>query len=223
MALLRLDLSGCLSTEEGCSKLLFNDTTGSLGAACADDENPLGYGMVGGITSAMVTKAILNVYYASSTVPFVFTFTVASNVITAATLTDINGNVTDILADLSSTAFPLVDFYVNDADYGVTFPELNDGIYNFDYTISGLDTSGDSFIYTTSGGNLVDCKVDCCIENKYKDLDVNCDCFNNKKDYIIMSEIFLSAARFSVNIGHDTKVQGFLNKATELCNQNCDC
>lgn len=223
MALTRVDLSGEISIESGCTQILFNDTTGSLVSACNDTQNDLGYGLVGGIASTDVTQAILNVYYPSITTPYIFTFTIASNVITAATLTDLNGTVTSILANLESTVFPLVDFDITLAAYGVTLPELTDGIVNWDYTISGVSASL-SFSYTTSDGQLSDCTVDCCIENKYIDLDLNCGCIDDKIKTIIMSEIFLWGARYSMNIGQDDKTDNFITKANDLCNSNCaDC
>lgn len=219
----RIDLTGCLSIEDGCEKLLFSDISGFKVSECADDQNDEGYGLTGGIALNDVTGAILNVYFVGQTVPFKFTFTILNAVITACTLTDLNGTVTDITTDLESTVFPLTDFQVNLAAYGVTFPELVDGIITWDYTISGTSGS-DDFNYTTSGGQLSDCIVNCCIEKKYIDLDLNCGSIEDKIDSIIMGEIFLWGARYSVNIGQNDKANGFIEKSNEICNNNCqDC
>lgn len=221
MPLTRLDLSGSICIEESCTKIIFNDTTGDLVSVCNENQNDSGYGLVGGIDSSDVTSVTLRAYYPSITTPFVFTFTVVSNIITAATLTNLNSVVTDILANLESTAFPLVDFQVNLADYGVTFPSLSDGIVNWDCTISGVSAS-QSFSYTTSDGQLSDCIVNCCIENKYIALDPSCGCIDDKIKTIIMSEIFLWGARYSMNVGQDDKTDNFIAKANELCNANCE-
>ncbi len=221
MSLTRLELSGSICIEDGCTSIIFNDTTGSLVSACNDEQNDLGYGLVDGIDSDDVTEAILNIYYPSITTPYIFTFTVASNVITAATLTDLNGVVTNILADLESTVFPLEDFDTTLAAYGVTFPELTDGIVNWDYTISGV-SSDESFSYTTSDGQLVDCTIDCCIEKKYVALDPSCGCMEDKIKTIIMSEIFLWGARYSINVGQNSKADAFIAKANEICGSNCE-
>jgi hypothetical protein len=223
MALTRVDLSGSICVEDACSKLIFNDDTGFLVSECADDQNDLGYGLAGGIALNDVTEAILNVYYPSLTTPFKFTFAITNHVITECILTDLNGNDTDITADLESTVFPLTDFQVNLEAYSVTFPELTDGIIEWDYTISGV-SGGLSFSYTTSSGGLSDCDVNCCIENKYLELLTDCGCSDDKIETIKMAEIFANAARLAVNVGQDSKADGFITKANEICNNNCkDC
>lgn len=220
MPLTRLDLSGSICIEDGCSKVIFNDTTGSVGAACAEDENALGYGLTGGIIADDVTGVVLNVYYPDMTTPFIFTFVVASSVITSCILTDLNGNDTDITADLVSTAFPLVDFQVNLAAYGVTFPETSDGIIEWDYTISGT-SDDETFSYTTSGGQLIDCTAKCCIEKSYLDIDTDCNCLSDKLDSIIKSEIFFNAAHYAIHVGQDIKSNDFIKLANDICKTNC--
>jgi hypothetical protein len=221
MALTRLDLSAQICVEDGCTKLLFNDTTGSVDAACAADVNEFGYGLVDGITSADVEGAIINVYYPLMTTPVKFTFVIDSNVIIDATITDLNNVTTNIFSLLTSTVFPFVDFDIS-ADYGVTVPEVTDGLYTWDYTISG--TSPEDFSYTTSGGFTSDCTVDCCIEKSYLEMDSNCGCFEDKVKGIIRSEVFLWASRYAINVGQDSKADNFLTKAKESCETNCkDC
>lgn len=227
MSLERLDLSGEICVSEGCTVLTFNDTTGFKVSACADEQNDEGYGLTDGILLDDVTKAILNVYFVGQTTPFKFTFTIVNHVITACTLTDLNGDITTITADLESTVFPLTDFVINLEDYGVTFPALVDGIVTWDYTISGTSdvlTTDEPFSYTTSDGQLVDCTVDCCLENKYLELNSSCECIDGKIDNLILGEIFLWGSRFAMNVGQDDKVNDFMAKANEICNDNCkDC
>ena len=221
MALTRLDLSAQICVEDSCSKLLFSDTTGSVDAACASDVNEFGYGLFGGITSANVSEAIVNVYYPLMTNPVKFTFTIVSNAITNATITDLNNVTTNIFSLLTSTVFPFVDFDIS-ADYGVTVPEVTDGLYTWDYTING--TSPEEFTYTTSGGFTSDCTVDCCIEKSYLEMDSNCGCFEDKVKVIIRSEVFLWASRYAINVGQNSKADNFLTKAKESCETNCkDC
>lgn len=218
----RIDLTGSICVEEGCTKLKFSDVTGFLVSACNDEYNKLGYGLTGGIALDDVTSAQLNVYFPSMATPITFDFIIASHVITSATLTDLNGVVTDITSLLESTVFPLTNFDIT-LDYGVTIPKLSDGIIKWDYTISGL-SGGLSFSYTTSDEALSDCELNCCIENKYLEMDVNCGCFEDKTKDIIKSEIFLWGARYAMNVGQDSKAQGFLDKGTEICESNCkDC
>lgn len=219
----RIDLTGQICVSDGCKTLKFSDVTGFLVTTCNDEYNANGYGLSGGIALDDVTQAILNVYFTSITTPITFTFTIASHVITACTLTDLNGTVTDITTLLESTAFPLTDFNIT-LDYGVTLPELSDGITKWDYTISGLDADNESFSYTTSDEVLITCSADCCVEKSYLEIDANCGCFDNKIKKIISSEVFLQGAKYAMNVGQDSKAESMLAKAKELCEANCtDC
>jgi len=219
----RIDLTGCIEIEKGCTQLLFSDITGFLVTLCNDEYNEFGYGLTDGIALDDVTSAQLNVYYPSMTTPITFDFIIASHVITECLFTDLNGTVTDITALLESTVFPLTNFDVTLAAYGVTLPEMADGIFKWDYTISGL-SGGLSFSYTTSDEALSSCSVNCCIENKYVEMDLSCGCFDDKLKNLILSEVLLQGAKYAMNVGQDSKAQGMLDKATEICDSNCtDC
>ena len=219
----RIDLTGCIEIEKGCTQLLFSDITGFLVTLCNDEYNEFGYGLAEGIALDDVTSAQLNVYYPSMTTPITFDFIIASHVITECLFTDLNGTVTDITALLESTVFPLTNFDVTLAAYGVTLPEMADGIFKWDYTISGL-SGGLSFSYTTSDEALSSCSVNCCIENKYVEMDLSCGCFDDKLKNLILSEVLLQGAKYAMNVGQDSKAQGMLDKATEICDSNCtDC
>jgi len=219
----RVDLTGCIKVEKGCSQLLFSDITGFLVTVCNDEYNELGYGLVDGIALDDVTAAQLNVYYPGITTPVTFDFIIATHVITECLFTDLNGTQTDITTLLESTVFPLFEFDITLAAYGVTLPELSDGIVKWDYTISGV-SGGLSFSYTTSDEGLSDCSLNCCIENKYVDLDLSCGCFDNKIKDLILSEVMLWGGRYAMNVGQDSKAEGFLAKGQELCESNCtDC
>lgn len=221
--MVRIDLSGKICIEEGCTKLKFSDTTGFLVTACNDEQNYLGYGLAGGIALDDVTSARLNVYYVGMTVPIIFNFTIVNHVITAATITGLDLVVTNIFPILTSNVFPLYEFDIT-KDYGIIVPQLTDGIIKWDYTINGVASDEVPFSYTTSGEDLSDCKLNCCITEKYTSLDPNCDCFGKKKQDLINSEIFFWGAKYSMDIGKDSKSESFLNKGTELCNTNCkDC
>lgn len=220
----RIDLTGCIKVEKGCTQLLFSDITGFLVTVCNDEYNELGYGLVDGIALDDVTSAQLNVYYPNITTPVTFDFIIASHVITECLFTDLNGTVTDITTLLESTVFPLANFDITLAAYDVILPVLGDGIVKWDYTISGLDTDDETFSYTTSDEALVSCSTDCCIVNKYVDLDLSCGCFSSKIKDLITSEVLLQGAKYAMNVGQDSKAEGFLNKAKEVCDSNCsDC
>src|SRR3972149_2669466 len=92
-----------------------------------------------------------------------FSFTIASNVITAATLGLSGATATSILSTLASTVFPFVatPFSIW-TDYGVTVPAFADGVVEVIYTISG---SG--YNYTTSKAKTVLCsELCCCLQKK---------------------------------------------------------
>lgn len=216
----RINLSGEVCVDNGCTVLNFCDTTGFLVSACADDQNNLGYGLAGGIALNDVTSAVLNVYYPQMTTPIVFTFTMSGGVITACTLKDLNLVVHDIYAKLASLVFPLVDFNIA-LDYGVKLPAVVDGLYKWDYTISGTNASV-PFNYTTSDGFISDCNAQCCTSKEY--LDIDCSCSDAKIMSIIKQEIFLNGAAYAMNVGMDNKADEFLADAKELCNNKCkDC
>ena len=219
----RIDLTGQLCVEDGCKTLKFSDVTGFLVTLCNDEYNLSGYGLTGGIDLDDVSQAVLNVYFPSISTPITFTFTIVDHVITNATLTDLEGVTTDITSLLESTVFPLTNFDIT-LDYGVTLPELADGIVKWDYTITGLDADDETFSYTTSDEALVSCNTNCCVEKSYLEMDTNCGCFDSKLKNIITSEVFLQGAKYAMNVGQDSKAQGMLDKATDICQSNCsDC
>jgi hypothetical protein len=218
----RIDLTGALCNGDICSELLFSDVTGFLVSDCLATQNDLGYGLVGGITLNSVETAQLNVYFISMTTPITFDFTIVSGVITACFLTDLSLVSHDITPLLVSTVFPLTDFNIN-FDYGVTIPAVVDGLYTWDYTITGTSGS-DVFTYTTSGGMLSTCSTDCCIEKSYLELDTNCGCLSDKIKDIIKTEVFLAAANYAMNAGQTAKADDLLTKAKDICTSNCkDC
>lgn len=219
----RIDLTGCIKIEKGCTQLLFSDITGFFVTVCDDEYNEFGYGLVDGIALDDVTSAKLNVYYPAMSVPVVFDFIITNHVITECLFTDINATQTNITSLLESTIFPLTDFDTTLATYGVIMPILADGIIKWDYTINGV-SRGVSFSYTTSDEALSSCSVDCCIENKYVELDLSCGCFDAKLKDLILSEVLLQGAKYAMNVGQDSKAEAMLAKAKEICDSNCsDC
>jgi hypothetical protein len=112
---------------------LFNDTTGVY----ALYDNPTGYGTPN-VESTAITSATLSITPPTYESPLLFSFTISSGVVTAATRTDEFGVVTDILSLLNSTAFPFFDLNLDSVIlYGDTeASELVDGSYQVIYTIT---------------------------------------------------------------------------------------
>lgn len=219
----RIDLSGFLNVESGCTKVVFSDTTGFKVTSCTCDQNDNGYGLTGGIALDDITTAQLNVYYPGITTAVTFDFIIASHVITSCIFTDLNAVTTNITSLLASTVFPLNDFELTLSTYGITLPKLNDGIIKWYYTIAGV-SSGESFTYTTSDEVLSSCQTDCCISNMYLDIDVNCECSESKINKIIEAEVFLAGAKYAMATGLDSKAEAMLNEANKVCDSNCkDC
>lgn len=223
MALTRINLSGSVCVDNGCSQLNFSDTTGFLVSPCVDSQNNLGYGLAGGIALNDVTSAVLNVYFPAITTPIIFNFTIVNGAITACTLTDLKGIVNNIYSKLASTVSPLVNFNIA-LNYGVSIPIVADGLYKWDYTINGTSATGVPFNYTTSDAFISDCNAQCCTSNAYLDIDKDCSCSDAKKMSIINQEIFLNGAAYAMNVNMNSKADEFLADAIELCNNKCkDC
>ena len=136
------------STGDG---LLFSDTTAYS---------------AGTILSSTVTSVNLKLDYSTLGTSIRYTFTVSSNVITAAHLILLDGSSTNILSQIS-TAFPFVDFDMT-ADYGTTIPAVEDGIYVATYEILG--TSGSPYDYTAVQEQIVSCSACCCISSMFQKL-----------------------------------------------------
>lgn len=211
-ARVNLTIKTCLL--EGCSKITVEDITGTYNATT----NPLGYGLPGGIAYNDITKIIISVYYPNITTPIIYTFTYATGTVTALTVTDLNGVVYNIFADLATLMVDGV-FDLTGTDAFI-LPVIVDGIFNVEFNESGTH-SEEAFSYTTNNSFLSSCKTECCIEKMYLNLDPNCDCCDHKIEAIEQAEVFLQAAKFSINVGQDSKAEEDLLKAKEICSNNC--
>lgn len=112
---------------------LLNETTG----AYAEFSNDGGYGSPN-IASSAVTSAVFTIKKSDWEQPYVITYTIASNVITQAVVTDEFGNETDVTDLLSNTVFPLENQYIDSIMlYATTTQDLlASGAYYCSYTVS---------------------------------------------------------------------------------------
>ena len=214
MALERVGLAITTTLTENCTVITGEDTTGTYNVTT----NPLGYGLPGGIAFNDIITAVYELYYPGQTTPITYTLTYAAGTVTALTVTDLNGTVYNIFADLATLMTGNV-FTLTGTD-AFTLPTITDGIFNVVYTISG--TNPEVFTYTTNSEFLSTCTTDCCISNMYLSLDMECSCSDAKKVAIMNAEVFLNAAKYSIQVGQDSKAQAFLDKASEICN-DCGC
>lgn len=219
MALTRVNLTIETVLSEGCTKLTVEDITGDYNAIT----NPLGYGLPNGIASTDITTVTINVYYPGITTPIIYIFTLVSTTVTALSVYDLNGTAYNIFSELA-------DLYVAGVfnltgTTAFTLPTIVDGMFNVEYTISGIESvTSEEFSYTTNSYFLSTCSVDCCIANMYKNLDMCCDCSEAALEKIEKSEIFLSGAKYAIAVGQNEKAVCLLDKATEICEGNCtDC
>jgi hypothetical protein len=213
----RPDVSITLEVTNDCESLLLTDDTGTYNSVT----NPEGYGLTGGPAVNDVTGVEIVLTYDTQETSITYNFTVASGVITAATLGVEDETPTDILSELVSTTWPLTDFDLV-LDYGVTIPTFELGVHSVDYTITGTYNSS-SFSFTTSKSILNECSANCCIQKMFAEIDVNCGCASEAIDKANRAKGYLMAARYGAQSGKTDEAVKALNKANELCEGGCGC
>lgn len=209
-----------------CKSFAFSDDTGAYNVST----NPHGYGGGVNIPSSAVQNFYIRVYQYGQTTPYLFTFSVNTNTITAATLTAPNGTVTNIFSSLTSTVFPFSSatsnaFSILNTWIGFSSSQkLSDQVWTISYEIVGVYTNlgiDYDFDLITSVDLLVDCNTCCCIKKMAANLKTNCcDCGNALMTYL-KAKAMLDSANASADIGEYDAAQKAIEKASELCDQNC--
>lgn len=208
-----------LAANSSCSGILLNDITGEYPDA------PAGYGLPGGPESNDVEGVVVTATFSLLGTSLVYTFTVASGVITAATLSIGGGSATDILANLPSTVWPFVDFDLLSSEYGVTMPSFVDDAVSVEYEISG-HVGLDAFSTTITQNTTITCNAQCCLDKKAINLELNCNCKDNSA---VLDACFLNAlilqADASARNRFTERAAAALQKATTICadSGNCGC
>jgi len=225
MAVVRPDLTIDVTVGAECSNFEVADVTGAYDVST----NPEGYGLPDGPTVNNVTSLIVVVTNESEGWYLTYTFTISSGTITACTLSVSGATATNILAELSSTVWPFADG-VNEfdatADYGVTIPELTDGIYTISYTIGGTAIGGDGqptvFSFTTSEQPTLSCDLCSCIEDMFLDAS-GCGC-DDKMCNAMKARGYFLASKFANERGDTEIAIANFEKSQSLCEGNCkDC
>lgn len=191
-----------LTVNSTCSDMTVTDATSDYGAPT--------------VTTASITGCVVVVNLSGGTY-LTFTFTVASNVITAATLGISGATATSILSSLASTVFPFVatPFSIW-RDYNVTVPDFADGVIEVDYTISGSGYS-----YTTSAASTIPCvSTFCCVQAMGQKISPDCSCEDCLWNYL-KADAYLQLATMNTHIGNTDRAALFLTKAADLCECNC--
>ena len=221
MALTRVSLTIETILSEGCTKLTVEDVTGTYNAIT----NPLGYGLPNGIAYNDITKITINVYYPGITTPIIYIFTLSAvtgtSMVTALSVYDLNGTAYDIFADIA-TLYVAGVFNITGTD-AFTLPTIVDGLFNVEYTISGIESvTSTEFNYTTNSYFLSTCAAECCITDMYKNLDMCCDCSEGAIDKIQKAEVFLAGSKYAIAVGQNDKAVCLLDKAKSICEGNCE-
>lgn len=214
-----LELQGTIEETTLCTNIEFFDPTGTYNAST----NPGGYGSPN-LASSAVTKAILNVYKYGDTVPVIFTFTVSSNVITAATVTRSGETAVSILADLASTAFPIVEAsplaIIGEYLTGEEDSDIESDTYYFEYSVTDGTTT---YLYTVD--QLLVCTTCCCVGSMQRELNAaDCKCDKDKIMKAFTAQVYLDAAIWSMEKEEIEKAHNNIAYAKELCAGGCqDC
>lgn len=213
------ELKHYIDEPSGCQALHFIDSTGIYGAFVEGEENTTGYDDL--VTSDSITEATILVTPYGYTSGYLFTFEINSGQITDATVTDINGVVTNIFADLLYDLFPFSEdkpFIIKSEWIGGTEDsQIPFGQYDIEYGVSdGTDT------YVSSSENLVVCTVCCCVNSMASDLEAtDCECQNDKLDKAINARMFLDASIYAAEDGQMEKARNLLTTANDLCQGKC--
>jgi len=212
---------------EDCANIVVDDTTGSYDVST----NPEGYGLPDGPTVNDVTGLVIVVTNQNEGWYLTYTFTISSGTITAATLGVSGATATSILTELSSTTWPFitaVNAFDATADYGVTIPDLTDGIYQVDYTITG-EAPGDSappvdspFSYTTSEYPVLSCDLCCCIDNMFIEA-AGCDCGCDGGNDAMTARYYFILSKYAAGRGDTDLAVANFEKAQSICDDGCGC
>lgn len=216
-----LELLATSPTQTGCFGFTFTDTTGVYNVTT----NPGGYGTPN-MDSTDVNTATISVYAPGSTIPYIFTFTVDIGVIQSCIITNPDGTTDDITTDIVTTQGLIFPFdsvtgtgplLIDETWIGGTEDEsLLDGVYTFVYEVSDGVTEYNTTVYTLSK-----CNATCCITKAYANLDSDCACNADSLKTVQRADSFLNAAISAADLGMMEAAQTDIEKALEICTQNC--
>jgi len=215
------DLSIDVSVNSGCTELNLYDSTGTYNATT----NPLGYGLPGGPGTADVTGCEIVVTYSSLGTYITYDLTVASRVITAATLAIGSGTPTNILAELPSTDWPSesTELFNLVGDYGVTLPTFTNEVFKVEYNITGEIAGPESFDFTTTAYEPVICAARCCVNRMFLEIDPSCACSDDKIKKALYGESLISQVEIASEQGDLTAALQAMEQLRLLCDQEGGC
>lgn len=195
-----------VTVNDTCNGLIFNDNT---------------VYSAGTILSSTVTTVTLKLAYSSLGTYIQYVFTVVNNVITECTLSLAGDTPVVITSELASTVFPLVDFDLT-ADYGVTIPTSEDGVYYTTYRVQGT-SGGQPYNYSGTQQVLIECAACCCISKMFQELNPENCCDDKKWMTAMRAASYLSASRYATQGGFVDNAVAALNMAQSICDNGCGC
>jgi hypothetical protein len=211
-----------LTESEGCKEWRLWDTTGKY----SDPNNLTGWGNVNPKIDddSTITFYILQYGY---TTGYLITLTTESGEITAFTITDPAGVVTDWFDTLTNTtAFTsdgTIPLIITPEMLGLAEgSSFVSSAYYFEenITFDSGDFTGET--YTSSADQLITCATCCCIENMKADLeDCGCEDNDDKIKNAMKATMFFDAALIQMNKGDVPKSQDLLTAAKALCEDEC--
>ncbi len=200
----------------GCKQWLFEDTAGVYDVTLF----PLGYGAPN-TESTAITSATISILAYGATIPYIFTFTIASGTITSCTVTAPNGTVTTITTLLTNTVFPFSATYpfVIIADwlgFGVS-STFTSGTFYIEYNV----TDG-TYNYTTDCDQVMVCSTACCVRNMDVSTEGCGDC-SGKANRKFLAKMFIDEALWAMENADVEKSQELIVYAQSLCDkENCN-
>lgn len=221
MALNPVDLQCIIYFNTAGDEVWFEDMTDLYSPS-----NLEGWGLPGGPPTSAVTSFSIVFSYTGLPVNVTYNFTVASNVITAATATFGSGTPVNILSELVSTTFPFTSanpFQLN-GDYGLNLPELEDMVLSVEYEAEGTYTLK-SFDYTTSDQALYNFNTNCCISQKYVNLKLS-NLNPNDMSPVMIADGYMQTAIAANANGLTDMANDYIQRAKALCDTldcNCGC
>lgn len=199
-------------------QMFFSDTTGAYNAV----SNPTGYGAPNPASTTVTTFQVICNWISAGTI-VTYNFTVSSGTITVASVTDGEGTVYNCLADLASTAFPIVDPNFLDLtdtfDDAIVLPTLADGQFKLTYKVVSASVP---FTYTTSTTFFRMVDLCCCLANLRLEAQPDCECSDSIISRANMVDYWIKSALCAVDTGksNETALEYF-TKAQELCDSDC--
>lgn len=206
-----------VSIQTGCLGLTLTDNTGVYDAIT----NPFGYGLPGGPAVNDVTGNTIKLTYNNLSTYILYTFTISSGTITAATLSVNGATAVNILSDIPSTSWPFSTGFDMTADYGVAIPTFGDDVFQTDFGITGT-VAPDDFDFTTVAYTPVGCATRCCINKMWIDIDPSCSCSNEATNKANYAEALYNQFVYACQDGNLTVALTALNEAQKFC-ENCGC